>query len=62
MTGKKCKICSTTRKTVYHYGRCPQDRDDELFVWVKNKERPIEQADRFLRQYGLEKDGAKGWI
>jgi hypothetical protein len=58
---EKCKRCSTHAKSVYHSKKCPFD-DVGPYIWVKNKERPIEKADRFLKQYCGEKDGAKGWI
>ena len=48
-------------RTVYHYAGCPLEREGPMIV-IKNRERPIEKADRYLMRSGMEKHGAKGWI
>ena len=62
MKGKKCDYCSTERKTVYHYDGCPYQKEESTWLWIKDSERPIEKADRYLIRSGLERHGAKGWI
>jgi len=62
----KCEKCSRPGKEVYHYGMCPYEamleRANGMYIWLKDSERPIEKADRYLRQSGLERQGAKGWL
>jgi len=49
---------------VYHEKKCPYNRKhgSSAWLWIKDDERPIEKADRYLRQSGLERKGAEGWI
>jgi len=59
---KECQFCSNDKKKVYHYEGCPYVENSLPYLWLKDNERPIEKADRYLIRSGLEKHGAKGWI
>ena len=64
---KKCEICSTPSKTVYHYAGCPYQEELSWRLYIPERMRadyksPIEKADQYLIRSGLEKEGAKGWI
>ena len=59
----KCKLCSRDGHSVYHYDGCPIEKGGKTpWLWIPDSERPIEKADRYLMQSGMEKKGAKGWI
>ena len=59
---RKCELCSTLGRSVYHYAGCPLEKKEGVRIIFKNWDRPIEKADRYLMRSGMEREGAKGWI
>lgn len=57
---KKCEYCGSKNHEGWNCPFIPGGTG--AYLLIPDSERPIEKADRYLRQSGMERDGAKGWI
>lgn len=58
MAKSKCKHCKSENHKSWN---CPFHGVSNIYLIISDSERPIEKADRYLRENG-ERSGAKGWI